>query len=169
MIMFAGEANPPLAMTNATARNLTGKALINMSVGGSFSTALNTAIAKVTAAGITVIVAAGNDDVDASSDSPASAPSAITVGAIDQSTDKKASFSNFGASVDIMAPGVSVLSVGITSITATSVLSGTSMACPHMTGMAAYLMALEGLTTSAAIVARMKYVSHFSSVFFLCA
>lgn len=64
--------------------------------------------------------------VDASSDSPASATSAITVGAIDNK-DSKASFSNYGASVDIFAPGVDILSASIGSTTATEVLSGTSM------------------------------------------
>lgn len=64
---------------------------------------------------------------DAGQTSPASAPSAITVGAIDARNDRKASFSNFGASVDIFAPGVNVVSVGITSNSATDTLSGTSM------------------------------------------
>jgi len=68
--------------------------------------------------------------VDANNTSPASAPSAITVGAIDASTDTKASFSNFGAAVDIFAPGVKVQSVGITSNKASAVLSGTSMGMP---------------------------------------
>lgn len=64
--------------------------------------------------------------VDASSDSPASVSSVITVGAID-SKDTRASFSNYGSSVDIFAPGVNVLSAYIGSTTATEVLSGTSM------------------------------------------
>ena len=98
-----------------------------MSVGGSKSTALNSAIAAVTKAGVTVVVAAGNENQDAGNTSPASAASAITVGAIDASTDTKASFSNFGTSVDVFAPGVKVQSVSITGKNASEVLSGTSM------------------------------------------
>lgn len=113
--------------TNATARGLSGKAVTNISIGGSKSTALNNAIAALTRAGVTVVCAAGNENVDAATTSPASAASAITVGAIDATSDAKASFSNFGAVVDIFAPGVKVQSVGITSNTATAVLSGTSM------------------------------------------
>jgi subtilisin family serine protease len=143
-------------MTNVAARNISGKAIVNLSLSGGKSNALNAAIAAMTKAGITVVVAAGNDNLDASNYSPSSAPSAICVGAIDATTDAKASFSNFGTAVDIMAPGVNVLSVGIRSNTATAVLSGTSMASPHMAGMAAYLMALEGLTTSAAVISRMQ-------------
>lgn len=112
---------------NVTARGLSGKAVTNISIGGSKSTALNNAIAAVTRAGVTVVCAAGNENVDASNTSPASAASAITVGAIDATTDAKASFSNFGAVVDIWAPGVKVQSVGITSNTASAILSGTSM------------------------------------------
>ncbi len=112
--------------TNATARGLAGKAVMNMSIGGSKSAALNSAVAALTRAGVTVVVAAGNENQDAANVSPASAASAITVGAID-ANDAKASFSNFGASVDIFAPGVKVQSVGITSNTASAVLSGTSM------------------------------------------
>lgn len=127
-----------------------------MSVGGSFSTAVNAAVAALTKNGIVVVAAAGNENVDAANSSPASAASAITVGAIDASTDARASFSNFGASVDIFAPGVNVQSVGITSDTAVKTLSGTSMACPHVTGLAAYLMSLESLTDVTAVTTRMQ-------------
>ncbi|KAH8663433.1 putative subtilisin-like protease [Tricladium varicosporioides] len=141
---------------NVTATGLAGKAVVNISIGGSFSSALNSAIAALTRAGVTVVCAAGNENVDASSTSPASAPSAITVGAIDASTDARASFSNFGSVVDIFAPGVSVLSVGIKSDTDTATLSGTSMASPHIAGLAAYLMALNSITAPADVVAKMK-------------
>jgi len=143
---------------DVVAKGLAGKAIINMSLGGPKSTALNSAIAGLTQAGVTCVVAAGNENQDALNDSPASAPSAITVGAI-TATDAKASFSNFGSAVDIFAPGVNVLSVGITSDSATETLSGTSMASPHVAGMAAYLMALENITSPAALVARMKQLA----------
>ncbi|TVY24127.1 Subtilisin-like protease [Lachnellula hyalina] len=138
---------------NVTASGLAGKAVMNMSIGGSKSTALNSAVAALVKAGVIVVVAAGNDNQDASDTSPASAPSVITVGAID-GNDNKASFSNFGPAVDLFAPGVNVLSVGIKSDTSTATLSGTSMASPHITGLAAYLMSLENLTTVSDVTAR---------------
>ncbi|KAL2074651.1 hypothetical protein VTL71DRAFT_8430 [Oculimacula yallundae] len=141
--------------TNATARNLAGKAVMNMSIGGSKSAALNSAVAALTKAGVTVVVAAGNENQDAKNVSPASAPSAITVGAVD-ANDAKASFSNFGPDVDIFASGVKVQSVGFQSDTASAVLSGTSMASPHVAGLAAYLMSFEKLATPADVIARMK-------------
>lgn len=143
---------------NVTARGLAGKAVVNMSLGGPQSTALNSAIAGLTKSGVTVVVAAGNENQNAANDSPASAPSAITVGAIG-SGDVKASFSNFGAGVDIFAPGVNVVSVGIANDSASATLSGTSMASPHVAGIAAYLMALEGLTSASDIAARMKQIA----------
>ncbi|KKA29831.1 hypothetical protein TD95_000438 [Thielaviopsis punctulata] len=138
------------------ANNRSGKAVMNMSLGGSFSQAMNDAIEAMRAAGIVPVVAAGNENVNARSSSPASAPDAITVGAIDASTDAKASFSNFGAVVDVFAPGVNVTSCGISSNTDTATLSGTSMASPHVAGLAAYLMALEGITNVDDVVARVK-------------
>lgn len=159
---------------------------MNLSLGGSKSNALNSAIAAMVRAGITAVVAAGNenvtdpellarqvtnnDQVDASTTSPASAPAAITVGAVDDTTDSRASFSNFGSSVDVFAPGVNVLSVGITSDTASAKLSGTSMASPHVAGLAAYLIALEGLATPDAVTARILALAGASggmSSFFL--
>ncbi|PTB68791.1 protease [Trichoderma citrinoviride] len=132
-------------VNDVQAKKLSGKAVMNMSLGGSFSTAVNNAITALTNAGIVPVVAAGNENQDTANTSPGSAPQAITVGAIDATPDIRASFSNFGAGVDIYAPGVDVLSVGIKSDIDTAVLSGTSMASPHVAGLAAYLMALEGV------------------------
>ncbi|OTB00718.1 hypothetical protein M426DRAFT_65329 [Hypoxylon sp. CI-4A] len=138
--------------SNATA----GKTVMNMSLGGPASKAVNAAIERLFSNGIVPIVAAGNEAQDAANDSPASSPNAITVGAVDQTSDKRASFSNFGSIVDVYAPGVDVESVGITSNDATETLSGTSMASPHIAGLAAYLMALEGLTDATAVSDRIK-------------
>lgn len=100
---------------------------MNMSLGGTKSNAVNSAVEAIASAGVVPVVAAGNENQDAANTSPASAPDAITVGAIDQTNDRKASFSNFGTVVDVFAPGVDVESVGITSDSATETLSGTSM------------------------------------------
>lgn len=146
-------------VSNVTASKLAGKAVMNMSLGGGRSRALNDAINALTSAGVVCVVAAGNENQDTSNTSPGSAPAAITVGAIDQRTDARASFSNFGRLVDIFAPGVGVQSVGIANDTAGATLSGTSMASPHVAGLAAYLMALEGLTSVDAVVRRMQQLA----------
>lgn len=135
---------------------------MNMSLGGSRSNALNDAINGIKNAGVVPVVAAGNENQDTANTSPGSAAAAITVGAIDQLTDARASFSNFGRGVDVFAPGVRVLSVGIDSDTDTATLSGTSMASPHVAGLAAYLMALEGITDVDAVTSRIKTLARRS-------
>jgi subtilisin family serine protease len=100
-----------------------------MSLGSALSTTMNQMVAAVTNAGVTVVVAAGNDAKNAANYSPASAPSAITVAASDN-TDKFATFSNFGSPVDIIAPGVGILSSYFTSTTSYAYMDGTSQGMP---------------------------------------
>ncbi|KAK7732503.1 hypothetical protein SLS53_008508 [Cytospora paraplurivora] len=135
-------------------RRLSGKSVMNLSLDGDLSQALNKAIDTLRAEGVVPVVSAGNDNTDAGNSSPSSAPGAITVGAIDQTTDQRAWFSNFGPHVDVFAPGVNVESVGIHSTTDTRILNGTSMASPHVAGLAAYLMALENITSVDDVEAR---------------
>lgn len=114
-------------------------AVANMSLGGGASSALDTAVANSISDGVTYAIAAGNSNVDACTTSPARVASAITVGATTTS-DARASFSNFGTCLDIFAPGSNITSSWNTSDTATNTISGTSMATPHVTGVAALFL-----------------------------
>lgn len=128
-------------------------AVANMSLGGGVSPAVDTAVQNSVAAGVVHVVAAGNSAADACGSSPAREPTAITVGAT-SSTDARASFSNYGACLDIFAPGVSITSAYYTSDTATNTLSGTSMASPHTAGVVAlYLQGAPGATPAEVAVA----------------
>ena len=111
-------------------------AVANMSLGGGASSALDTAVNNLSNSGVPIAVAAGNSNTDACTQSPARAANAITVGATTTS-DARASFSNFGPCLDIFAPGQGILSAWFSSTTATATLSGTSMASPHVAGVAA--------------------------------
>lgn len=125
-----------------------GPGIINMSLGGGANAAIDQAVADASAAGITVVVAAGNSSADACSYSPARAPSAITVGAI-TTTDARASYSNYGSCVDAWAPGTGITSAWIGGSGATNTISGTSMASPHVAGLAARLsQAVPGISSS---------------------
>src|SRR6476660_6840216 len=114
-------------------------AVANMSLGGGASSALDTAVTNAVNDGVTFAIAAGNENADACGTSPARVASAITVGSTTM-TDARSSFSNFGTCVDIFAPGSSITSSWRTSDTATNTISGTSMATPHVTGVAALFL-----------------------------
>ncbi|PHH88911.1 hypothetical protein CDD83_6891 [Cordyceps sp. RAO-2017] len=130
--------------------------VVNMSLGGQYSDATNQAAAALVNSGVFLAVAAGNDNIDASSISPASERSVCTVGGT-AADDTRYRMSNWGAPVNILAPAVDVISLraggGITSMT------GTSMATPHITGLAAYLGALEGISGTAALCRRMQQLA----------
>jgi len=111
-------------------------AVANMSLGGGVSTALDTAVNNLANSGVPIAVAAGNSNANACNSSPARAANAITVGST-TTTDARSSFSNFGTCLDLFAPGSGILSAWFSSNTATATLSGTSMASPHVAGVAA--------------------------------
>ncbi|NDA77903.1 MAG: S8 family peptidase, partial [Actinobacteria bacterium] len=111
-------------------------AVANMSLGGGRSTALDLAVQRGIADGVTFVVAAGNSSSNACLSSPAGEALAITVGS-STSADERSSFSNYGSCVDVFAPGSNITSAWIGSSTASSVKSGTSMAAPHVAGVVA--------------------------------
>ncbi|KAI0600353.1 peptidase S8/S53 domain-containing protein [Biscogniauxia sp. FL1348] len=127
--------------SDSQTRSCPAGAVANMSLGGASSSAINSAARAMINAGVFLAVAAGNSNVDAASTSPAGEATVCTVGAT-TSADARASYSNYGSVVDIFAPGTDVLSTWNNG--GTNTISGTSMASPHVAGLGAYLLALEG-------------------------
>lgn len=136
-------------VTNQKKANPSIPAVANMSLGGSASSALDTAVQNSINAGVTYAIAAGNSNANACNYSPARVGAAITVGAT-TSADARASYSNWGTCLDLFAPGSSITSAWYSSDTATSTISGTSMATPHVAGVVAlYLQSNTGAVPSA--------------------
>ncbi|MFI6825050.1 S8 family peptidase [Micromonospora sp. NPDC050187] len=125
-------------------------AVANIALLTGSSSAVGTAVANLVADGVTVTVAAGNSNANACNFSPASVPTALTVGAT-QSNDARASFSNFGTCLDLFAPGVNIVSAVHLSNTATTPLSGTSQASAHVAGMAARVLSNNPTWTPAQV------------------
>ena len=124
----------------------------NMSLGGGASRLLDIAVNAAVDAGLHFAVAAGNDNADSCNYSPAAAKNAVTVGA-STLADERAYFSNYGKCNDIFAPGLNILSTWVGSKYATNIISGTSMASPHVCGLLAYLLSLQPSKDSAYAVA----------------
>ncbi|MFA5941516.1 MAG: S8 family peptidase [Sinimarinibacterium sp.] len=142
----SGSNSGVIAGIDWVAANAQLPAVANMSLGGGDSAALDQAVQNAIASGVTFAVAAGNDNANACSGSPNKVPEAITVGAT-TSSDARSSFSNFGACVDVFAPGSAITSAWYTSNTATNTIDGTSMASPHVAGAAALVLGVNPSAT----------------------
>ncbi len=146
----SGSLSGVVAGIDWVAGSTTRPAVANLSLGSSKSTTVNAAVAGAYNKGVTMVVAAGNSNADACLYSPSSEPTAITVGAT-TSSDARASYSNYGSCVDVFAPGSSITSAWYTSATATNTISGTSMASPHVAGVAALALNANSTATPAAV------------------
>jgi subtilisin family serine protease len=137
----SGSTSGVIAGMDWVTTNHISPSVANMSLGGGYSSATNTSANNLAASGVFLAVAAGNSSADACISSPSSAAHASTVAAW-TSTDARASCSNYGGCVDLYAPGSSITSTWINS--GTNTISGTSMATPHVTGVAALYKATYG-------------------------
>lgn len=143
----SGNWSDSIAAFNWVVKNKKGnKNIISFSVGGGVYTPMDQAVNDAYDSGVFVSVAAGNSNTDACNQSPARAEKSFTVGATNI-TDTKATFSNYGKCVHILAPGVKVLSTTNVNNTSTAEYSGTSMATPHISGLAASLLS-QGVSFS---------------------
>lgn len=129
--------------------------VVNMSIGGGANSSLNAAVERLNALGILNVVAAGNDNNDSCLYSPASAASAITVGSSD-SRDARSSFSNYGNCVDVFAPGSYITSARASDPNGSAQMSGTSMATPHVAGLAALYLGQNPAATTSQVTAAIR-------------
>ncbi|MBU0539614.1 MAG: S8 family serine peptidase [Gammaproteobacteria bacterium] len=150
----SGSNSGVIAGIDWLAANHVKPAVANLSLGGSASAALDQAVKAAVAAGVTFVVAAGNDNIDACSGSPNRVAEAITVGST-SSNDARSSFSNKGACVDIFAPGSSIKSAWYQSNNDTNTISGTSMASPHVAGAAALILGQQPSASPAVVFAQL--------------
>jgi aqualysin 1 len=148
----SGSNSGVIAGMDWVAANHVKPAVANMSLGGGASQATDDAVQRMVSAGVTVVVAAGNENQNACNVSPARAANAVTVGST-TNTDARSSFSNYGSCVDVFAPGSNITSAWYTSTTATNTISGTSMASPHVAGVAALYLQGNGSASPATVTA----------------
>jgi subtilisin family serine protease len=144
----AGLTSDVIAGVDWVTANHQSPAVANMSLGGGTSAALNAAVTNLWNSGVFLAVAAGNDNADACNSSPAGAAGVFTVAASEKN-DAKASYSNWGTCVEAYAPGSGIKSAFLLGLTST--LSGTSMASPHVAGVAALYKATFGDAPSATV------------------
>ncbi|KAF2674996.1 subtilisin-like protein [Microthyrium microscopicum] len=142
-------------VSDSKTRGCTNGVVINLSLGSSSTTWQSTkdAVKEATAAGVFVAVAAGNEDQDTANVAPANAPESCVAAATDE-TDQPADFSNWGHPVAVYAPGFKILSTWRGG--STNTISGTSMASPHLAGLGAYLLGLNGKMSPAALCSKIK-------------
>ena len=144
----SGSTSGIIAAVDWVRLNRTNPAVANMSLGGGYSSALNTAVTNLHNSGVFVAVAAGNSNANACNYSPASAANVVSV-ASSTSSDAKSSFSNYGSCVELYAPGSSITSTWLNG--GTNTISGTSMASPHVAGVAALYKGNYGNASSSTI------------------
>ncbi|GHG53773.1 S8 family peptidase [Streptomyces griseocarneus] len=132
----SGTTEQVVAGIDWVTKNHKGPSVANMSLGGGADEALDAAVQKAIASGVTFAVAAGNESTDAGKGSPARVKEAITVASTTKD-DQQSDFSNYGAVVDLYAPGSDITSDWNDGDSGTKTISGTSMATPHVTGAAA--------------------------------
>ena len=152
----SGSTSGIIAAVDWIRRNRANPAVANLSLGGGYSSTLNAAVNDLASSGVFVAVAAGNSNVDACNVSPASASAAFTVAASTKS-DAKAAYSNHGRCVDAYAPGSAIKSAWIGSgTTETRKISGTSMAAPHVAGVAALVKHRYGNVASSTVTSYIR-------------
>ena len=163
-----GNASMVIAGMDWIAANGVKPAVVNMSLGYGNVASVRDAATRLVAAGFVVAVAAGNGDflgrpIDACNESPANSPNVITVGATDNQ-DREASFSNFGTCVDILAPGVAIYSADYSVTNQVVTSSGTSMASPHVAGVAALYLQNNPTATPAQVTAAIKGIGKTGTI-----
>ncbi|MER5310818.1 S8 family peptidase [Streptomyces sp. NPDC002773] len=144
----SGTTEQVVAGIDWVTQNHSGPSVANMSLGGGADEALDAAVKRAIASGVTFAVAAGNESSDAGQGSPSRVPEALTV-ASSTKDDQQSEFSNFGAVVDLYAPGSEITSAWNDSDTGTKTISGTSMAAPHVAGAAVLHLAANPSATPA--------------------